>query len=111
MRLLSHSKFLPINRGEDLLRYLDVLHKLFKYDIVGILPPLEVSISGGTVHLCVQGSNDPIQCKFAQNSSTLQLLFAFLQSEEQFDVQWTAFVSLVTQIGIARHKTFTGFAR
>ena len=41
----EHTASLPLKnfahkeRGEDLMKYLDVLHKLFQYDIVGILPP------------------------------------------------------------------------
>ena len=40
-------------RGEELLKYLDVLHKLSKYDIVGILPPFRSLNFRGGHSICV----------------------------------------------------------
>ena len=103
-------KILPFKRGGDLGKYLDVLNKLSKNGIVGILPPFKVSISGesNTPFVCprFQWPNS-MQIWAAQHSSTIPAVL-HLCSNTLFRL---LFCGQLTQIGIVRHKTFNGFVR
>ena len=106
-------KILPFKRGGDLWKYLDVLNKLSKNGIVGILPPFKVSISGG--------SNTPFVCPRFQWPNSMQIWAAehswtipavlHLCSTWRNTLFRLLFCGRLTQIGIVRHKTFNGFVR
>ena len=106
-------KILPFKRGGDLWKYLDVLNKLSKNGIVGILPPFKVSISGerNTPFVCprFQWPNS-MQIWAAQHSSTIPAVL-HLCSTWRNTLFRLLFCGRLTQIGIVRHKTFNGFVR
>ena len=106
-------KILPFKRGGDLWKYLDVLNKLSKNGIVGILPPFKVSISGesNTPFVCprFQWPNS-MQIWATQHSSTIPAVL-HLCSTWRNTLFRLLFCGRLTQIGIVRHKTFNGFVR
>ena len=84
-RLLCHSEFYPSREGAICENIWMFWINCPRMALLAFCPLLKSQFQGrATLHLCVQGSNGPIQCKSGQHSTVrqFQLFYICVQREE-----------------------------